>query len=100
MTKIIIALTLMLSSLSSFAARDTGVKISSKVIDGISVTRVYNPSIFAAVCRGEIRVVTADDEVVVREVKKLVLGGDKEERLTVALDQEIVKSEAILECYN
>lgn len=98
MFKLLLAFALVLSSLSSFATVNRAVKITSKVVDGNSVTRVFNGSLFTTICRGEISVLTANDEVVVKEVKKLVVRGDKVEQIIISLDDEIVDSQARLVC--
>lgn len=99
MTKTIIALSLMFASLGASAASiNNAVRITSKVENGVSITRVFNGSLFATICRGEIRVLTANEEVIVKEVKKLVVSGDRIETVKVSLDQEIIASEADLIC--
>lgn len=98
MSKTIIALSLMLASLGASATTNKAVKITSKVDAGTSVTRVFNGSLFTTVCRGEIRVLTANDEVIVKNVNKLVVRGDEVQVLKVVLDQEIVATEAALVC--
>lgn len=99
MTKSIIALTFMFASLGvSAASINNAVRITSKVENGVSITRIFNGSLFATICRGEIRVLTASEEVIVKEVKKLVVSGDRIEKVKVSLDQEIIASEAMIEC--
>lgn len=98
MSKTIIALSLMLASLGASAATNKAVRITSKVENGLSVTRVFNGSLFTTVCRGEVRVVTADEQVLVKEITKLVVRSDEVQVLRLQADQEIVASEAILNC--
>lgn len=98
MTKLFIALSLMIATLGASASVNRAVKISSKVVDGTSITRIFNGSFFATICRGEITLLTANDEVVVRDVKKLVVGTDSIEHVVITLDQEIIDSKANLVC--
>lgn len=99
MSKNILALTLLFASLAANATTNNAVKITSRIVDGKSITRIFNGSLFTTICRGEIRVLTANDEVLVKEINKLVVPGDKIKEVTVALDQEIIDSEASLSCY-
>lgn len=98
MSKTIIALSLMFASLGASAAVNRAVKITSKVDDGISVTRVFNGSLFTTVCRGQVKVLTADEEVLVKEINKLVVRGEEVQVLRLAAETEIIASEANLVC--
>lgn len=87
------------SSVLNAAVVKNGYRIDSYVDNTKAVTRIFNGSIMTMVCSGKLVGETVDGEIVVQEVKKIIVGGDKVVKVTLNSDLVMVEADSELSCY-
>lgn len=94
-----LAVLLVSTSVLNAAEVKNGYRIDSYVQNEKAITTVFNGSLFTMVCSGQIYGETVDGELISKDIKKLIVGGDKVVKITLDSNEVMVEAAASLKCY-
>lgn len=92
-------LALLTISSVAMAGEARGFKVRTIVANDKASVSVYNGSLFTIVCSGVLAAESLEGEIVVKEIKKLVVSGDKTAKVTLESDLVMVDAVANIKCY-